>query len=178
MIPRSIAYKYLHAMLGIFGSSRTRRPAGSAAKGRDSGEFRPICQNSEKYPLTWAEREGLRARDSVVDCGEISSGGPGKYRRFADPPPARFCSEGARFRGVPLDLAKFNKMPTYLGWVCVGGSHLVILRSTAYGVSSGNPKKFRRFADPPSGRFCGEGARFRKIPPDLPKFSEIATYLD
>ena len=33
------------------------------------------------------------------------------------------------------------------------------------------------FADPPSDRICGKGAPFREIPRDLPKFSEIATYL-
>ena len=44
-------------------------------------------------------------------------------------------------------------------------------------LSPGGPAEFRRSADPPSGRLCGEGARFREIPPDLPKFREIATYL-
>ena len=44
---------------GIFRKSRqspgrARRPAGSAAKGRGSGELRPICRNSAIAPFTWA----------------------------------------------------------------------------------------------------------------------------
>ena len=37
------------------GGSRVRHLAGSAATGRDSGEFRPTCRNSAKSSLTWAE---------------------------------------------------------------------------------------------------------------------------
>ena len=39
------------------------------------------------------------------------------------------------------------------------------------------PWETRMFADPPPGRFCGAGARFGDIPPDLPKFSAFVTYL-
>ena len=44
-------------------------------------------------------------------------------------------------------------------------------------ISEWAPGNFRLFANPPPVRFRGEVARFRGIPPDLPKFSEIATYL-
>ena len=44
-------------------------------------------------------------------------------------------------------------------------------------IASRNPEKFRLFADPPIGRYPIEEARFRETPPDLAKFSDIATYM-
>ena len=144
--------------------------------GRDSGKSRPICRNSEKSPLTWAERVGFRTQRI---CGRLCRNitrGPWKFRRFADPPPGRFCGDGARFMGDSARRAEIRRNRHLLG---PKGWNFAPHDSAAdcVEISSWNPENPRWSAEPPSGRLCGEGARFREIPPDLPKFSGIATYL-
>ena len=96
---------------------------------------------------------------------------------FAGPPPGRFCGEWAseiqRNSARPTEIHR-NRL--LLG---MEGRNFAP-QDSAVGfveISSGNPSKRRRFADPPPGRLFGQVARFRGIPPDRPEFSEIATYL-
>ena len=188
-----------------------------------------------QYLLTLGRNS--ESHGSAVRCVE-SSGNPAKFQLVADPPPGRFCDEGAIFMGIPPDRPTFSGSANYFGRQ--GGSpHLMIPRAIVgiylHGIvgefrlfaepptgfccgewgeiqrnsarsaeiqrtrhlngakgrnsaphdssadcveiSPGSPETSRLFADPPTGRFCGEGARFSEIPPDLPKFSEISTYL-
>ena len=97
---------------------------------------------------------------------------------FDDPPSGRFCGEGAMFRRIPHDWVEFSEISTYLdrGGEGVRNSRLAILRSTALRCLRGMLKKDPMFADPPPGRFCGDGAGFRGIPPDRPQFNECANF--
>ena len=72
-----------------------------------------------------------------------------------------------------------NSEKSPLNWDGMGGGDFAPHDSVVYCVeiSAMDTEKSRLFADPPSGRFCGEGARFRGIPPDLLKLSEISAYL-
>ena len=93
-----------------------RHPAGSAARGRDSGESRPICTNSAKSPLNWMKGWYFGPHESAVARVEISSGYHEKFRRRADPPSGWFCGEVARFKEIPTDLPEFSQISTYLVW--------------------------------------------------------------
>ena len=98
------------------GGSRSRHPAGSAWKGRDSVEFRQTFRNSAESPLTGAgmvgfrtPRIGGRLRKNIYTVSwEIPAA--------RGPPTGRFCGEVARFGEISPDLQKFGEIATYLRW--------------------------------------------------------------
>ena len=111
---------------------------------------------------------------SAVDCVGLL-GKPGKSHLFADPPPDRFCGEGSRFSDIPTRSADGRRNRHVL---VEAGRNFVTPGCVCDCVeSSGNPETAPLFDDPPPDRFCGEGAIFRGIPPDRPRYGEIATYL-
>ena len=82
--------------MGNLGGPRARRLAGSAEKGgRHSDRSAGIQRHRQ---LLGPKCQSFAPLDSAADCVEIFAGEPGKYRRFADPPPGRFFGEVAESR--------------------------------------------------------------------------------
>ena len=151
-----------------------RRPAGSTAKERDPGEPRPIGRNSAQSPLTWGDYAEVRT--SWI-CGRL--------RRICRKPreiPAGRRSATRRLlrqRGVIHGASRPGgrnsaKSPPTRG--DRAGYRTVRICRRLRTISSRNLEKSRRVADPPPGRFYGEGEGFMGIPPDRREFSGITTY--
>ena len=158
------------------GGSRARHPAGSSAKGRDSAKFRATGRNTVKSPIGGDGRAEFRTsrfrgrlcRNIFMKCCEISA---------VRGPSAR---EILRRRGVfRRHSARSAEIKRHLHLLGAKGKSSVPLDSAAncVEISSRDPEKYRRRAGPPSGKFCDGWARFRRIPPDLLKLSEISDYL-
>ena len=142
------------------GGPRIRRPEGSATQGRDSRGPHPPDRHTSKSPLTLAARE--ECRTSCVCCRarrNISSkwsGNPDRSRRFPAPPPGRIWGEWARFRGGAARSTEIQRSRHLPGAI---GRNFAPHGSVKGGVESPwGPCKSRTPADPPTGRFLGEGS--------------------
>ena len=74
--------------------------------------------------------------------------------RRADPPPGRFFGEGG-IRGGPCPIGLFSAK-SRLTWRDRDVYRVAWLFRRLRGEYTENPEKSRRYAGPPSGRFCGE----------------------
>ena len=140
--------------------SRIRRPAGSAAQGRESANSHSIGRDSSKSPHTWGGRCNFAPHGAVVDCVEFPEN-HAKFLLAADPPPGRFCGAGARFRGIPTRSAAIRRN-RHLLWAtgCNFAPHGSVVGCVEF---PDNPAKVLRVDDPPPGRFCGTEERFWAI---------------
>ena len=114
--------------------------------------------------------------DSAADCVEISSRSNEKnsdVRGSAIRPAMRRCGE------IPANSARSAEIQRNPHLIGMGGCNFAPHGSVVdcVEISSLNTAKSRWFADPPSGRFYGEGAKFRRSPTDRPELDESANYL-
>ena len=130
-----------------------RRRRGVPANPAWSGEIQRNLQ------LHGEVGRNLEPHGSAVDCVE-SAGNPAESRRVADPPSGR---KGVRFREFrPVGRNSAESRPK---WGDMAESRTSRSCCRLRTISSGNPEKSRTVADPPAGRFYGEGEGFRGIPP-------------
>ena len=153
------------------------RPAGFPPRGFPLAFFfagRPISRDSAKSPHLLGATGPNFAHRGYLEEWVAASENRANPPLFADPPPGRFCGEWARIKEIPARSAEIRRNRHLLG---ATGRNFVPHGAVVDGVEfSDNPEKSLLFADPPPGRFCGEGARLSDILPGRLRFSEIATY--
>ena len=94
--------------------------------------------------------------------GDCFSENPENIRDSLTRHPAGLAAKGWNPGRYPVDQPKYIEVSTYLGRP--GGiSRRVDQRSADCVEFAENPDKYLRPADPPSRRFCGDGARLRNI---------------
>ena len=159
--------------------SAVRGPAARPVRRRRGEIQRNAAQSVEiqrNRHLHGAKGRNCAPREYAADCVGVSSGNPEKnsaVRRSATRHVLRLMGEILGGSARPAEIQRNRHLLGTKGWNLVPRDSAV----DCVEISPSSPEKFQRFADSPPGRFFGEWARFVGIPPDLSKFSEIATYL-